>query len=69
MAGRRRRRQVSLIDPDLKSIAEELQRSLGTRVRLIPKARSTKGKIEIEYYTLVDLERIIHAITGRRYPA
>jgi len=69
ISGRRRRRQVSLMDPDLRSIAEELQRSLGTRVRLIPKARSTKGKIEIEYYTLVDLERIIHAITGRRYPA
>jgi ParB family transcriptional regulator, chromosome partitioning protein len=69
MSGRRRRRQVSLIDPDLRSIAEELQRSLGTRVRLIPKARSTKGKIEIEYYTLVDLERIIHTITGKRYPA
>jgi ParB family transcriptional regulator, chromosome partitioning protein len=69
MSGRKRRRQVSLIDPDLRSIAEELQRSLGTRVRLIPKARSTKGKIEIEYYTLVDLERIIHTITGKRYPA
>jgi len=69
ISGRRRRRQVSLMDPDLRSIVEELQRSLGTRVRLIPKARSTKGKIEIEYYTLVDLERIIHAITGRRYPA
>ena len=69
MAGRKRRRQISLIDPDLRSIAEELQRSLGTRVRLIPKARSTKGKIEIEYYTLVDLERIIHTITGKRYPA
>ena len=69
MSGRKRRRQVSLIDPDLRSIAEELQRSLGTRVRLIPKVRSTKGKIEIEYYTLVDLERIIHAITGKRYPA
>ena len=69
ISGRRRRRQVSLIDPDLKSIAEELQRSLGTKVRLMPRARSTKGKIEIEYYTLVDLERIIHAITGKRYPA
>jgi len=68
-SGRKRRRQVSIIDPDLRSIAEELQRSLGTRVRLIPKARSTKGKIEIEYYTLVDLERIIHTITGKRYPA
>ena len=62
----RRRRQVPLIDPDLRSIVEELQRSLGTRVRLIPKARSTKGKIEIEYYTFPDLERIIHTITGKQ---
>jgi len=66
MTGRRRRRQVPLIDPDLRSIVEELQRSLGTRVRLIPKARSTKGKIEIEYYTFPDLERIIHTITGKQ---
>ena len=66
MIGRRRRRQVPLIDPDLRSIVEELQRSLGTRVRLIPKARSTKGKIEIEYYTFPDLERIIHTITGKQ---
>ena len=63
LIGRKRRRQVSLIDPDLKSIVEELQRALGTRVRLIPKARTSKGKIEIEYYTLPDLERIIQSIT------
>ncbi|MGH7795915.1 MAG: ParB/RepB/Spo0J family partition protein [Candidatus Binatia bacterium] len=59
----RKRRRVALIDPDLKSIVENLQRALGTRVRLLPKARSTKGKIEIEYYTLADLERIIQIIT------
>src|SRR5512135_3272643 len=47
--GRKRRRQAPLLDPDLKAIVEDLQRALGTRVRLIPKARSTKGKIEIEY--------------------
>jgi ParB family transcriptional regulator, chromosome partitioning protein len=64
LSGRRRRRQSTILDPDLRSIVEDLQRSLGTRVRLIPKARSTKGKIEIEYYTLPDLERIIHTITG-----
>jgi ParB family transcriptional regulator, chromosome partitioning protein len=68
MSGRKRRRQVPLIDPDLRSIVEELQRSLGTRVRLIPKARSTKGKIEIEYYTAPDLERIVHTITGKQQP-
>ena len=61
--GRKRRRQIPLIDPDMKSIVENLQRALGTRVRLLPKARSTKGKIEIEYYALADLERIIQTIT------
>jgi ParB family chromosome partitioning protein len=54
---------MPLIDPDLKAVLENLQRALGTRVRLIPKARSTKGKIEIEYYALADLERIIQTIT------
>jgi ParB family transcriptional regulator, chromosome partitioning protein len=68
IVGRKRRRTVPLIDPDLKSIVEELQRSLGTRVRLLPKARSAKGKIEIEYYTLTDLERIIHTITKEPVP-
>jgi ParB family transcriptional regulator, chromosome partitioning protein len=63
MTGRRRRRQMPVTDPDLRSIIEELQRALGTRVRLVPKARTSKGKIEIEYYTLPDLERIIQTIT------
>ena len=61
--GRRRRRLAPFIDPDLKSIVEELQRLLGTRVRLLPKARSAKGKIEIEYYSQADLGRIFETIT------
>jgi ParB family chromosome partitioning protein len=61
--GRRRRRLAPLIDPDLKSIVEELQRLLGTRIRLLPKARSVKGKIEIEYYSQADLGRIFETIT------
>jgi ParB family chromosome partitioning protein len=67
--GRKRRRPVTVIDPDLKSIVEELQRSLGTRVRLLPKARSARGKIEIEYYTSADLERIIQTITKQPHGA
>ncbi len=63
LVGRKRRRAAPLIDADLKSLVEDLQRALGTRVRLIPKPRSSKGKIEIEYYTLPDLERIIQSIT------
>jgi ParB family chromosome partitioning protein len=63
LMGRKRRRPMLASDPDLKAIVEELQRVLGTRVRLIPKARTSKGKIEIEYYTLPDLERIIQTIS------
>jgi len=58
----RKRRRVPLVDPDLRSVVEELQRLLGTRVRLLPKARSARGKIEIEYYSLPDLDRIIQTI-------
>jgi len=65
LMGRRRRRQPPLLDPDLKSIVEELQRTLGTRVRLIPKARTAKGKVEIEYYSPADLERIVETITKK----
>jgi hypothetical protein len=50
----------------LRAIVENMQRALGTRVRLLPKARSTKGKIEIEYYSLPDLERIIQTITSNQ---
>jgi ParB family chromosome partitioning protein len=69
LSGRRRKRQTPLIDPDLRSVIEELQRLLGTRVRLLPKARSTRGKIEIEYYSLADLERIIHGMTRTQPPS
>ena len=65
LVGRRRRKQAPLLDPDLKSIVEELQRTLGTRVRLMPKARSAKGKVEIEYYSAADLERIVETITKK----
>lgn len=62
LSGRKRRRQIPLLDPDLRTAVEELQRLLGTRVRLLPKARSARGKIEIEYYSPADLDRIIQTI-------
>ena len=66
--GRRRRRESPAVDPDLSSLVEELQRALGTKIRVLPKARSNKGKIEIEYYSLPDLERIIGTIKTRSSP-
>ena len=62
-SGRKKRAEVAL-DPNIRSVVEEMQRALGTKIRLLPRGGSNKGKIEIEYYSLADLERIIHKITG-----
>ena len=57
-AGRRRRKTLPISDPDLRSLIERLQRSLGTKVRLLHRSGSGRGKLEIEYYSLADLERL-----------
>ncbi len=50
-------------DPNVKAAIEELERSLGTRVRIVEAARG-KGRIEIEYYSQEDLDRIYEMIVG-----
>jgi ParB family chromosome partitioning protein len=52
------------VDPNVRAAIDEMQRALGTRVRIIEKARG-KGHIEIEYYSPDDLDRIYTAITGQ----
>lgn len=46
-----------LADPNVKAAVEELQRVLGTRVRIVPRSED-RGRIEIEYYSSEDLDRI-----------
>jgi len=55
---------ASAVDPNVRAALEEMQKSLGTRVRIIEKARG-KGHIEIEYYSSEDLDRIYGIITGQ----
>jgi ParB family chromosome partitioning protein len=50
-------------DPNVKAAIQELERVLGTKVRIIERARQ-KGRIEIEYYSAEDLDRIYAAIVG-----
>lgn len=45
---------------DVSSVEEDLQRSLGTKVRISGSGK--KGKIVIEYYSLEDFDRIIGVI-------
>jgi ParB family chromosome partitioning protein len=50
-------------DPNVKAAIEEMERTLGTRVRIVEKAKKG-GKIEIEYYSAEDLDRIYDVIVG-----
>ncbi|MCD4813652.1 ParB/RepB/Spo0J family partition protein [bacterium] len=45
-------------DPHTRQLEEELRRKLGTQVKVMPRS-GQKGKIEIEYYSLEDLDRIL----------
>lgn len=49
-------------DPNLASATDELERALGTKVR-IAETKGGKGRIEIEYYSLDDLNRLYFYIT------
>jgi len=51
-------------DPNLRSAETKLRRRLGTQVRLLPSQTGTGGKIEIEYYSETDLQRLYQIITG-----
>jgi ParB family transcriptional regulator, chromosome partitioning protein len=50
-------------DPNVKAAIQEMERALGTRVRIVEKGKK-RGKIEIEYYSPDDLDRIYAAIVG-----
>jgi ParB family chromosome partitioning protein len=52
-----------LEDPNVKAAVQELERTLGTRVRIVPKSEQ-RGRIEIEYYSTEELDRIYALITG-----
>lgn len=51
------------VDPFISNVTERLKRVLGTQIKIID--RNGKGKIEIEYYSLDDLERIIESLMTR----
>jgi ParB family chromosome partitioning protein len=52
------------IDPNVKAAIQEMERKLGTRIHVKEGARG-RGKLEIEYYSAEDLDRIYDAIMGQ----
>lgn len=51
------------LDPNVKAALQEMERVLGTKVRIVEKAKQ-RGRIEIDYYSSEDLDRIYSAIVG-----
>lgn len=51
-------------DPNLVSLEDDLRRSLGTKVAIKP-ASGGRGKIEIDYFNLDELERILSRLRSR----
>ena len=56
-------RKDSVQDPNVRAAADELERALGTRVRIVELSEQ-RGRIEIEYYSQSDLDRLYQQIVG-----
>ena len=50
-------------DPNVKAAVDELERVLGTRVRIVELSEQ-RGRIEIEYYSQAELDRLFQHIVG-----
>lgn len=55
-----RKRKEDPVDPNVKDIEDKLRDHLGTKVKITH--RGKKGKIEIEYYSLEELDRLLDII-------
>jgi len=59
--GPKPKKSAPALDPNVKFAMSELERTLGTKVRII-EGRGGKGRIEIEYYSPEELSRIYDLI-------
>lgn len=50
------------LDPNFKLAETKLRRHLGTNVHIVPDSKGAGGKLEIEYYSVSDLDRIYDLI-------
>jgi ParB family transcriptional regulator, chromosome partitioning protein len=56
-------RREMLVDPNVKAAVDQLERALGTRVRIVELSEQ-RGRIEIEYYSQAELNRLFERIVG-----
>lgn len=54
------------LDPNVRAAEAKLRRHLGTQVQIVPGKTGSAGKIEIEYYSALDLDRLYSLIISSR---
>jgi ParB family transcriptional regulator, chromosome partitioning protein len=62
-SGQAHPKEAKQLDPNIRAALDEMAQVLGTKVRLITR-NNRSGKLEIEYYSGDDLERIYSVITA-----
>jgi ParB family transcriptional regulator, chromosome partitioning protein len=55
---------VKQTDPNVRAAETRLRRRLGTQVRVVPNMKGNGGKLEIEYYSETDLDRVYQLLMG-----
>jgi ParB family transcriptional regulator, chromosome partitioning protein len=58
------RRERSEDDPNVRAAVDELERVLGTRVRIV-ESSAARGRIEITYYSQAELDRLFRQLVRR----
>jgi ParB family transcriptional regulator, chromosome partitioning protein len=61
--GKPKSKREAVVDPNVKAATDQLERALGTRVRIVPLTEQ-RGRIEIEYYSQAELDRLFEQIAG-----
>lgn len=62
--GKSKGRRETAVDPNVKAAIDQLERTLGTRVRIV-ELNESRGRIEIEYYSQAELDRLFEQIVGQ----
>lgn len=65
----RQRTTAGATDPNVRAAETRLRRHLGTQVRILQRQNEQTGKIEIEFYSASDLERIFRLMLPIGRPA
>jgi len=58
---RKERNKDAAVDPNVRAAVDELERALGTRVRIVELSEQ-RGRIEIEYFSQAELDRLFQHI-------